>query len=889
MSAAQHLLALEDCAGADTAQVGGKARGLGQLIGFGLPVPPGFAVTAQAYRYCIERAGLAPQIASLVDHATDAATARTASLKISQLFAEPILAEEIAEGIAARYRALGEPDIPVAVRSSATAEDLADASFAGQQDTYLWVSGANAVVAHVMRCWASLFTDRAILYRARLQIAPQDLAMAVVVQQMVPAAAAGVMMTLEPVSGDRSTIYLEGTYGLGEGVVRGDVGVDRFWVDKRERTLTRSVIESKAQSHQVDLTRGTVALADVDPTLRDEPCLNSTEVVALAQLGRRVEQDFEAPMDIEWAVDHARNIFLLQARPETVWSRRAESSEHLSYPTPPDPASAVRPAPSPERPEDWNPLHDGAPADSHWTTTNVGEAMPGVLTPLSWSVWRPVGRALPEFAYAIGAISARERRHLSDPNTQPMRIFYGRAAFQLEFFAMLGDRLPGTTGPEAAKSLLGRIPEGLQYHPTRNRIPAIAWRFPKTFFKVPGQVRAATVETDQWYRRAIDSLPGMGRPAATALLADARARLVDLVTLQTTAVIAGIQPVYDALESLVTRAGVGDLATLSGAGGAEMLGVVSDLWKVSRGELGLDAVVRSHGFHGPMEGELSSRVWREDPSPLATLVAEYARRDDSQDPLIRERSRQDEATRMRPALVAALGGPQRLLARPILKLAAQRLPLRGVVKVSLLQAFDVARASARRLGEGLTAAGYLDTPEDVFYLTFEELTGVLPASGLDLIAKRRQRRAAYQHVEIPSDWAGTPTPAVPTEDLDRHPGAVLTGIGVSAGSAEGVVRVLRDPSHSFRSDEILVAPTTDPSWSSIMFLCKALVVDIGGALSHAAVVARELGVPCVVNTRTGTKALQTGDLVRVDGAAGTVEVLERAFIDDTTEACSETC
>ena len=871
MSAENYLLPLQESATAGPDQVGGKALGLGKLLAFGLPVPPGFVVTADAYRACVREAGISTQIADAVATATNAKKAWSASETIGRLFNDHVLIDALADDIERHYQSMGDiADCPVAVRSSATAEDLADASFAGQQDTYLWICGADEVKRHIVRCWGSLFTPRAIQYRARLAVVSEDLAMAVVVQQMVPAAAAGVLMTLEPVTGDRDVIYLEGTYGLGEGVVRGDVGVDRYWVAKASTRLHRSEIATKARAHRVDTDSAVVQLQDVDEQLQNEPCLNEPEVLELAALGQRVEKAFGAPMDIEWAMDDARRVYLVQARPETVWSRRPAPAPDSTSAA----AEAVEPTLPPIFAESWNPLHDCSPADAHWTTTNVGEAMPGVLTPLSWSVWRPTGAALAELAYAVGALSESERRELSHPDGQPMRIFYGRVAFQLEFFALLGDRLPGTTGPEAAKSLLGRIPDDLHYKPTVKRYPSIAWRFPTTFLKVPKQVRTAEAETAAWYQHAIATVADLDIAAALQLLIEARTRLVHLVTLQSTAVIAGLQPVYDALDALIAKAGVGDVATLSGGAGAEMMGVVGDLWKASRRDLDLQTVLREHGFHGYMEGELSSTVWREDPAPLKRLLTEYARRPASDNPLVREKQRQEEAARLRPALLAALPATQRPLARAVLALARRRLPLRGVVKVSLLQAFDVARAAARRIGTELQSDGRLRDPEDVFYLTVDELTGAWPGDARALVARRRERRAAYQRIGIPSDWTGTPPASVRDVELDGD--TVLSGIGVSAGTVEGVVRVVTDPSEQLGSNEILVAPTTDPSWSSIMFVSKALVVDIGGALSHAAVVARELGIPCVVNTRSGTRSLRSGDVVRVDGKAGTVEVLTRA-------------
>ncbi|HEX6389747.1 MAG TPA: PEP-utilizing enzyme, partial [Solirubrobacteraceae bacterium] len=222
-------------------------------------------------------------------------------------------------------------------------------------------------------------------------------------------------------------------------------------------------------------------------------------------------------------------------------------------------------------------------------------------------------------------------------------------------------------------------------------------------------------------------------------------------------------------------------------------------------------------------------------------------------------------------VLAALPAARRPATRALLALAARLIPLRGVGKRSFLQSLDVARGAARRLGEQLAASGALDAADDVFGLTLDELTGTLPADAKELAAKRLARREEYRALSLPGDWHGVPE-ATPAEEPDGED--AITGIGVSAGIAEGIVRVVHDPSFAeVEPGEILVTPTTDPSWASIMFLSAALVVDIGGSLSHAAVVARELGIPCVVNTRSGSRALRTGDRVRVDGSAGTVEVL----------------
>jgi pyruvate,water dikinase len=371
-------------------------------------------------------------------------------------------------------------------------------------------------------------------------------------------------------------------------------------------------------------------------------------------------------------------------------------------------------------------------------------------------------------------------------------------------------------------------------------------------------------------------VPTLDRDGAIRALVEGADHFLKMAELQTIAVIAVIQTLYESVQKLVDRYGIGDVGTLSGSGGAEVTGLVGDLWKASRGQIPLEQVVRAHGFHGPLEGELSGRVWREDPSPLKRLLDDYAARDDSQDPVRLEEQQQRKRDQLTRELIAAAPAPQRPMVRFTLKLAAQRIPLRGAAKRSMLEGLDIARASARRAGQLLVEEGRLDDPGDVFYLTLEELSGPWPAEAKELVELRRQRRVEYEQLELPPDWTGMPKP-ISTSELDDGQPDVISGIGVSVGVVEGIARVVEDPDIAeIEPDEILVAPTTNPSWSSIMFVSSGLVVDIGGALSHAAVVARELGLPCVVNTQTGSRVIKTGDRLRVDGKEGTVEILERA-------------
>jgi rifampicin phosphotransferase len=870
-----YVLDLSGCTREQAAHVGGKAIGLGSLLNQRLPVPPGFAITTDAYRRCMRASGLQDQIAQLLDD-THKGEERDVARRVGVLLEDLVLSPDVAAEIDEAYARLSDGhDLPVAVRSSATAEDLPDASFAGQQDTYLWIQGAHAVREHVVRCWASLFTPRAIGYRARNGVPPDGLAMGVVVQQMVPADSAGVMMTLEPVGGDRSQIYIEAAYGLGEGVVRGDVGCDRFWVSKNSLTVSKQQIESKRQAHRFDPARGTVCLTDVPARQQQQPALSEQEVIALADLGRRIEKNFEAPMDIEWAIAGqagSRQIHLLQARPETVWSQKPDTVDAGSPPV--------------DSGDDWDPLHSTSGPQSHWTTSNLGEAMPGVLTPLSWTMWAAaIERAPREAAYQIGAFTRDERRVAARVDDRSTRIFFGRPAMEVEFFAELGDRMPGTSGQETVRSLFGRLPEDMLFAPSRRRYPMIAWRFPLTFLTTPRKMRAFADSQDEWYQARVASAGRLDLDSARALLLEAREHLEKALVVQVIGTLAVIQPLFTGIVQLAETVGF-DGNSLTAMGGGAELHLVADIWEASRGRLSLEEVQRRHGFHGPGEGELSSTVWRQNPVPLRRLIDEYSERDDDADPRLRERQHTADRARLQQRFLAALPTAKRPLGRLLLRLGASRIPLRGVAKRSFLQAFDIGRAAAARIAELHCAEGTIDRPEDIFYFTVEELTGHLPADPRAMVARRRERRTAYQGLATPSEWTGQPTPqAVCTTDTRSESGTdaeVLVGVGVSAGVVEGIVRVVLSPDdEDIRPDEILVAPFTDPSWSSLLFISAGLIVDIGGALSHAAVVAREMDIPCIVNTRTGTSALRTGDRVKMDGTAGTIQITERAAVAST--------
>jgi len=327
------ILWFEEVERSDTPLVGGKNANLGELIRAGIPVPPGFAVTAYAYKKFITETGIAEKIYKTIRETVRGRRSpksyEEASKKVRSLIEATEPPEEVVKAIKEAYRKLCKKvgkEVFVAVRSSATAEDLAEASFAGQQETYLDVKGEDEVVKKVVKCWSSLFTPRAIFYREQKGFRHEDVLISVGVQMMVDAKSAGVMFTLNPVTGDRNQIVIESSWGLGESVVSGSVTPDEFIVDKETLRIIERRISEKTVERIRDPKTGTVVEVEVPPERRKAPSLTDKEVVRLAELGKLIEAHYGRPQDIEWAIDKnlpfPDNVFILQSRPETVWSVR---------------------------------------------------------------------------------------------------------------------------------------------------------------------------------------------------------------------------------------------------------------------------------------------------------------------------------------------------------------------------------------------------------------------------------------------------------------------------------------------------------------------------------------------------------------------------------------
>ncbi len=527
-----------------------------------------------------------------------------------------------------------------------------------------------------------------------------------------------------------------------------------------------------------------------------------------------------------------------------------------------------------------DPLHDRSGPTTFWTTVNAAEALPGVSTPLNWSWFGDaVERAFRWTFVDMGVIHPAATMVSASVDDRLWGVFYGRAAANLDTFRRLADLTPGTSGDALEQQIFGTVREGAQGNPSKRRYPFVAARMPRSALALPKVLAGHRSSVEAFWRASVLEPPA-DAAAARARFAAAAARFEAVMRPHTLAAMLA-QAIYEQASKLAAAAGLPGLQTrlMTGFGGFEETRLMRELWAVSRERRSLDDFLAAHGYHGPTEGEISSRSWREDRAPVAQLLETYRGMDEAAAPEAVEKARVAEREKATATLMAALPPSRRPAARLVLGATRRYIPLREVGKTAFLQSLDTARAAARMVGDDLARRGVVGDPDDVFYLTVAELIDPTLSDGIkEVVAVRRERRDEYLKFKLPESWTGQPEAIPITASEAAAEGSEIAGLAVSPGVVEGRARVVLDPlcGEPLQPGEILVCETTDPSWTSLFLVAAGLVIDVGGALSHGAILARELGVPCVINSRIGTQVLRTGDLLRVDGDAGRVEGLRSA-------------
>lgn len=806
----------------DRSVAGGKGVNLGDLIRAGFPVPPGFVITTAAYGLMLEETGLAQTLSGLLREGAEGERIRAA-------FGGALMPAGIRGAITAAYRRLGSGR--VAVRSSATAEDLPGAAFAGQQDTFLNVVGEQALLRAVESCWASLWTDRAISYRARQGVTADGLAIAVVVQRMVDANVAGVMFSADPITGRRDRILLDAGLGVGEAVVSGTVTPEHFVMDRRGRLLSWQPGGADALTGAGPVP-GASASAAMDGT--SKPALARDQLARLAELCGRAVDLFGVPQDIEWAVSGGR-VFVLQARPMTALPPEPADLNFLQKRIGPTYVEMFNERPYPLDVSGW--LRLGLFDMLGQMAGSIGVGFPAVaqiLPEADGVVVRlvpPVPRPTFKILGAPVLILARSRRFKLSHWTSDARL----TAYLAEV-DRLNTQDPGQLDWPQTLQHVRRIFAGLS---------------PVTDLRVsyfPGLL------ISQARLRSLLLLLGQSR-LAPAL--DAGAPTQTSAANQELETLAGLVRDDPGLRALFEKPGAPDLAAI----------LANPRYTDFAGRF--DDFLRTYGHRETASVVLSSSpTWSEVPEVVLGLVKVLI-----------------DAP---PAKTDQTGNALRiLLAHPAMKNPRFRsLVLNAVEQAKAGMAFredthfyatallPPLRRSLLSLGQRLQAAGIIDRPDEVFHLRFEELCAMADPARLTGAERARWRSLVIARTAKRRDLAAVPL--LELSDLfgeaAQDTDALVKGSGASRGTATGAVRVILQPAEfgNLRSGEVLVCPYTNPSWTPLFQRAAAVVVDTGGIGSHAAIVAREYGIPAVMGTRNGTGILTTGQRVTVDGGTGLV-------------------
>jgi pyruvate,water dikinase len=519
-------------------------------------------------------------------------------------------------------------------------------------------------------------------------------------------------------------------------------------------------------------------------------------------------------------------------------------------------------------------MHHRCAPDDAWSTVNTRENYQGVMSPLGATLWLPISDlAVNGTFHDFGVLPRDQIRVGRTPGEATSAVFFGRYTANLNYFRRMCDLIPGTSGAVFEEQIFGTVRADAPDYSSRRRYPVIAVKAPPTVLRLPGQLREMTTRMKRWWQRAT-SPAGLARPAAEQLSESMRMLEYAMRTHVSGTFVA--QGAFDALGKLSEAAGLPGLhlRLCSGYGNMVEAALVAALDSVAHGRLSMTEFLAEYGFRCAGEVEMSNPSWREQPGHVERLAVKYLAASDRADPIAQaaERTRSREAAE--GELLAALPASKRALARLLLRVAGTFIPLREEGKAALAMGFDGARAACRARGRELVDAGVINREDDVFYLTLNEILGGPPADAEERVGQRRALRAAYEQMDVPDFWIGNPEP-VPAAEPPSERVTTLSGLAAGSGVAEGRARVLHnaDQCDELEPDEILVCRATDPSWASAFHLASAVVIDIGSLSSHGAIVAREMGLPCVINTGNGTAVLRTGDHLRVDGTAGVVTVL----------------
>ncbi|TXS81276.1 rifamycin-inactivating phosphotransferase [Streptomyces sp. sk2.1] len=861
----QYVLDLQEIDGSRIETVGGKGAHLGGLSRIeGIDVPDGFCVTTEAFRLIMART---PSIDDLLDRLArldpdDREGTRVLGAEIRRAVEETAVPDDVASAITRALARHGDR-AAYAVRSSATAEDLPTASFAGQQDTYLNVVGPAEILRHVSRCWASLFTERAVTYRRRNGIDHRTVHMAVVVQRMVFPHASGILFTADPVTGDRRTATVDAGFGLGEALVSGLVNPDVFTV--RDGEVVTRTIAAKQRAVQALPTGGTREV-EIDPRQQERPALTDEQAVRLVRAGRRIEAHFGRPQDIEWClVDDGFRI--VQSRPITTLF------------------------PVPERDD----------REKHvYVSVGHQQMMTDAMKPLGLSVWRAT--AMVPMHEAGGRLFVDVTGRLASPASRAglldllgkgdplVRDALETVLDRDDFVPSLPDTEPGGLPGDGASAPVGTDPAVVTELIGRSRASVAALERdirtktgPELFDflteafeehkRVLGdplsmQVIMAGMEATWWLNDKLWEWLGEKNAADTLTLS-----APDNITSEMGLALLDVADVIRPWPEVV--------AFLQDVRGEDFLDGLAELAGGPEARDAVEAYLDRYGMRCVGEIDITRPRWRERPDTLVPLILDNVRnfgpgaaeqrfeqgrrkaREKEQEVLSRLRALPDGDRKAEET--------KRMIDRVRTFIGYREYPKYGIVS----RYFIYKQALLAEAGR-LVRAGVLSEEEDVFHLTFQEFRDAARSHRVDdrLVRRRKEEFRSYRALTPPRVLTSDGEALTGAYRRDDVPAGALAGLPVSVGTVEGRARVVLDVAEAdLEPGDILVTSFTDPSWSPLFVGIAGLVTEVGGLMTHGAVIAREYGLPAVVGVERATRLIRDGQRIRVHGADGYVEIL----------------
>ncbi|MER5726888.1 rifamycin-inactivating phosphotransferase [Streptomyces sp. NPDC002138] len=880
----QYVRDLREVDETQLAVVGGKGAHLGGLSRIdGIRVPPGFCVTTDAFRRIMAEAPAVEDRLERLSHLDpdDREAIRTLSAEIRRTIEGVEIPGDLAAAITSALVPLGER-AAYAVRSSATAEDLPTASFAGQQDTYLNVVGPTAILRHVSQCWASLFTERAVTYRQRNGIDHRTVHMAVVVQRMVFPHAAGILFTADPVSGNRRVATVDAGFGLGEALVSGLVNPDVYRV--RGGEIIAKSIAAKHLAVHAEPSGGTREVA-IDARRQELPALTDAQVVRLVQLGRRIETHFGRPQDIEWCLAD-EEFQIVQSRPITTLFPipRADDQENHVY-------------------------------------VSVGhqQMMTDPMKPLGLSVWQLT--AMVPMHEAGGRLFVDVTARLAAPTSRAGLLdLIGRGdplvRDALETVLDRGDFIPSLPDAGPAGTSSGAASG------TGASTPAVAVPAPAPAETDPAIV-AELIERSEMSVAALErDIRTKSGPELFDFLLEAfeehKRVLGDPLNLR--AIMAGMEATWwlnDTLQEWLGEKNAADTLTLSAPDnitsemglalldvadvirrhpevvaflrgvqdeGSQDEGFLEELAKVAGGTEArgaIDAYLERYGMRCVGEIDITRPRWRERPTTLVPVLLDNVRNFEPGAAGRRFEEGRQKAEQKEQEVLARLralpdGERKAAEVKRMIDQVRSFIGYREYPKYGIVSRSFVYKRALMDEAERLVRADVLREKEDIFYLTFQELHDVARTNQVDgrLIQRRTDAFRSYEGLTPPRVLTSEGEAVTGSYRRDDAPAGALVGLPVSAGTIEGRARVVLDMAEAdLEAGDILVTAFTDPSWSPVFVAIAGLVTEVGGLMTHGAVIAREYGLPAVVGVDRATRLIRDGQRIRVHGTDGYIEIL----------------